>query len=504
MKKSLKIIIFICIIAALLVGVFFLIRNTPFKNDEKEAKINVQKGTFEYVPAFEKYSVEDTFYYSDDYFKNSGEEQNEHLRTMSMCLALSSITAIDKENKAENAENLLENIGFSDIVTNDIKEETTRDSIGTAIAHKKINGKEIIAVSIRGGQYLREWASNMTAGKSGDIAGFAKAAEIVENRIKEYKETYDIDECKIWITGYSRGGSVANLVGKYINENLNEFDISKNDLYVYTFEAPLCSSSEIKYKNIHNVVNKNDFIIYVYPKKWGIYNNGVEEVIDSESKNIAKKQIDIAGGFQINNMLDDNGDVIYINQEEFLEDFVNWLTKKNSTLNYTLTREKYTELLEESLSKIIVIIADKTSAEKREILEFLEDIAQELIKEDNLNILKNELPDFKSMNFDFDYDKIFKIVENSIDSVYENSAVALSKEEFQDIKDSIIPIAKATVPILIASAFDGNTKLNLSNFEISGFYHLATFIYNIGDVIKDHYYQTNIKLVQEMDSYYTN
>lgn len=506
MKNKIKfglLVIILIIVAG--VSIFLLFPNKELKglvSQNPAEKIAVQEGTFEYVPSFENYSVKEKYYYSDDYFKNSGKEKNEHLRTMSMCLALSSITAIDKEDKAENVKNLLEDIGFIDTVVYDINEETSIDTIGTAIAHKKIDNKEVIAISVRGGQYVREWASNMIAGKNGDIKGFSDAANTVINRINEYRKSYNIEEYKIWIAGYSRAGAVSNLVGKYINENLDEFEISEDDLYVYTFEAPLSSDSKEVYENIHNVINKNDCMIYVYPEKWGMHNNGVQEVIDSENKFIPKNQIDFTNGFKIVESLDEDGNTQYISQREFLEDFINWLTKKSKVLDYSISREKYVELLEEPLSNVLGILTGKTSIEKEEIAYFFVEIADEVMKEENINELESALPDLDNMEFNFDYEKIIEILKESIDSAYHKSNVPLSEEEFQKLKDSIIPMMNATIPVLIVSVFDGNTELDLKNLEIVGFYHFATVINNFGDIIKDHYYQTNLPLIQAMDSYY--
>ncbi len=69
---------------------------------------------------------------------------------------------------------LYEGIGFEDISIGDMNDTPTRDTIGTAIAHKNIDGQEVVAVAIRGSEYDCEWSANLTAGEEGDIEGFAK------------------------------------------------------------------------------------------------------------------------------------------------------------------------------------------------------------------------------------------------------------------------------------------------------------------------------------------
>lgn len=500
MKKILINLITIVIIAIIAIA-FAITKNNP-KSQKEDEEINVQKGVFEYIPPFESSSVKDVYYYSDEYFQNPGKVKNEHLRTMSLCLALSATTAIDKVDKAENVKKLLSDTGFYDISVEDINEETSKNSIGTAIAHKAIGDKELIAVSIRGSGYDLEWASNFVAGKDGDIKGFSDATNLVINRIEQYKEDYNLKKCKIWVVGYSRGGSVADLVGKYINEELEEFDTSEDDLYIYTFEAPASSVSTAIYPNIHNVINKNDIVTYLYPKNWGLSNNGVEEIIETENEKIVKKQIKITEGLRMVDVVDDQGNLEYISKQEFLEDFINWLTKKSKILDYSLTREQYVTLLEQPLSNITEICFSKASIEKKEIVYFFKEVYENLAKEENAQKLLEALPNLDNMDFDFDIEALKEIIDKNIEIVYEKSTVPLSREELETLKESIVPIMQATIPVLITSVFDGDTVLKIGNMEISGFYHLATFINCFPEMVENHYVQVNLKLVQNMDSYY--
>ena len=95
-------------------------------------------------------------------------------------------------------------------------------------------------------------------------------------------------DVKLWITGYSRAGAVADLTAVYINEHTAEFETSADDVYVYTFEAPAASASDKVYDNIHETRNKNDIINYVYPESWGIYSNGRAEWIGKDKTIVSK------------------------------------------------------------------------------------------------------------------------------------------------------------------------------------------------------------------------
>ncbi|MBP5291907.1 MAG: hypothetical protein J6Y90_04755 [Lachnospiraceae bacterium] len=132
---------------------------------------------------------------------------------------------------------------------------------------------------------------------------------------------------KLWITGYSRGGAVANLVGGeldnwsdmiailgekgFIDEQSEEaeainyyvagFDLLKNadisftkeDIYVYCFEPPagrlisedrtasaddtkVVQKNEEYYGNIFNIVNPNDLVIYSVPAAYGFGRYGID------------------------------------------------------------------------------------------------------------------------------------------------------------------------------------------------------------------------------------
>lgn len=507
MKKKIIIVIGIIIILFAIALTTFILQNNRIINnnngnnkaDISNVSTEVKKGTFEYTPVFESSSAKDTYYYSDDYFSKSGIETNEHLRTMSICLALSATNALDKEDKAENVINLLEELDFENIETDEIKEISTKDTIGSAIGSKEINNTTLIAVSIRGSNYTNEWMSNFTIGEEGDPTGFLDASSKIINRIKEYKTNYNIDDCKLWIVGYSRAGAIANLIGKYVNENLEEFDTSKDDLYIYTFEAPLSSTSEVVYENIHNVINPNDFITYVFPEKWGIYNNGVEEILEVDSITITKNEYDVFSG-ELFEFLDENDELETIELSEFLDDFVNWITKKNPLIDYSISREKYVMYLEEPFCNLINLYYLKDFEERKQIVEFFMEVYQNYKSEGKLDLFVQGFSDFK--NSIFDDDNKFQPIKDYVDAAYETSNVPLTKEELETIENSFKSISKVAIPIAIMSTTDGSGSGVRLDMKITGFYHLATFINHFQEIAQNHYVQNNLKVVQANDSYY--
>ena len=99
---------------------------------------------------------------------------------------------------------------------NSIRPQT--DSMGVTIGNKQLtNGRKLIIISIRGFNYEKEWASNLTLGTSGEAQGFAEAANIVFEAVNNYINnknlTQEINSGKVdfWISGHSRGGVTANI-----------------------------------------------------------------------------------------------------------------------------------------------------------------------------------------------------------------------------------------------------------------------------------------------------
>lgn len=234
--------------------------------------------------------------YSDEYFvSGQGTVLNKQLAMQSFSLALVGDVYFKDDNKEDFSEadhflrTYYERTGFGNVyISEDYNAKPTTDSIGYGIASKSLsNGETLVAVSIRGGYYGAEWGSNVTLGEKGNHNGFSLSASIVYGDIYSYVEenNFDTSKLKIWISGYSRAGAVAELVGlnvNYINQKSEMgwegFDV--DDLFVYTFEAPQCvdKSSEkvnsLDVRNIINIVNYNDFIPMVPPTCYGLTNYG--------------------------------------------------------------------------------------------------------------------------------------------------------------------------------------------------------------------------------------
>ncbi|MCM1186213.1 MAG: cellulose binding domain-containing protein [Lachnoclostridium sp.] len=256
-------------------------------------------GEFSYPGKSKDYTAR--YYYDDNYFKESSYTYNQHLATMSLCLDLSSWNSADEPDytrKMKNAEALLNEMGFigfdhnyADFAEEGILGKPTKDSVGAVAAHKSVNfdGREytLIALAIRGGGYEREWASNFTIGESGDHQGFSEARDTVIAFLKKYIAEQGIQgDIKLWITGYSRAATTANLVAGAIDKGTVDLDgcnLELKDMFAYTFETPAGTvDSEArteKYSNIFNIVNLNDPVPKVAPEDWGFDRYGKDRFI---------------------------------------------------------------------------------------------------------------------------------------------------------------------------------------------------------------------------------
>lgn len=248
-------------------------------------------------------------YYRDSYFQDSSFNYNGSLATMSLCFAMSAFAnenEPDYRKKSSNARDMLKSvIGVKEDqieVNEGYMAKPTADSIGAVVGNKKIraNGKNytLIALAIRGGGYEKEWASNFTIGKDGGHSGFATAKLNVFNFLKGYIERKKIvGSIKLWITGHSRAGATANLLGAEINKNIKEgnknilgknIDCKTEDIYTYCFEAPQganLNQNEKKaiYNNIFNIINPYDPVPLVAPAVFKFFRYGQDKVLPTKS-----------------------------------------------------------------------------------------------------------------------------------------------------------------------------------------------------------------------------
>ena len=233
---------------------------TPYK-----ANIPVEMGA-SLSTVNSKYDLE--FAYDDSYFYGNPDVYDQDL-------ALLSFGASVVTGDAASVKSFYEAAGFSNVKSYGYDTEPTKDSVGVNFAYKMLhNNQLLIAVSFRGFNYGMEWSNNFKIGDFEDHEGFsesirynatkAKGAYLDENNITDRGAIY-------WVTGYSRGGALANMFAYTLNETVTFFS--------YTFEAPATVTEEnlqYCYHTIHNIRNSSDIVTCVPPEVYGLCRAGVD------------------------------------------------------------------------------------------------------------------------------------------------------------------------------------------------------------------------------------
>lgn len=237
--------------------------------------------------------------YDDGWFSGDSYEYNHKLALLALNISMASFNSFNKDDRSENIRAMLENCGFK---TKSYGYGTEGyDTAAVEMARKTVtkNGESctVVIAAIRSGNYGMEWGGNMRIGSGENHLGFDIAKETVLNYINDYFTDEKISgRVKLLIPGYSRGGSIANLVGAELDDgsyrdslkradNIKNISLAKNDIYVYTFEAPQCtkkSGADGKiYGNIINIMNPNDYVPKFVMKDWGFGRYGVEYYLPS-------------------------------------------------------------------------------------------------------------------------------------------------------------------------------------------------------------------------------
>ena len=216
--------------------------------------------------------------YDDNYFLKDAKEYDPSLSLLSFSSALAS-------KGLQEGSTFFTSAKFEDVEGVGYEGAPTRDSVAYIVGHKRIDKSELFFLSVRSWDYGLEWCNNFLVGKTGDHEGFSLRANEIYNVFKEYiSEHKNKRSVKLWLSGYSRGGAITNLLSSLILRD-NKIGVEQKDMYVYTFEAPGCleTSNCIAYENVHNVLNSRDLVTAVPPASYGLGRCGVDyEIYDAD------------------------------------------------------------------------------------------------------------------------------------------------------------------------------------------------------------------------------
>lgn len=220
-----------------------------------------------------------SFAVDTDIFLKDNTAFNRELAKASCALAMTSYSYIYPEGSS-GTDGILQGIGFEDIKKYNLKDIYTDNHTTSITAGHRLIGApgseaELISLTIRGTDgSVKEWTSNFDIG-SGEISnpdhtvsenheGYDIAATRVLKLLDEYIAANTSPEAKkiIWITGHSRGGSIANICASRLEDYT---------CYAYTFGASNSTTNQNadKYGYIFNIVNKDDLVTYIPMTEWG-------------------------------------------------------------------------------------------------------------------------------------------------------------------------------------------------------------------------------------------
>ena len=230
------------------------------------------------------------FYYSDEFFIKSSCSYNHQLAVMSLGMSMAAFTRKGLDDKSVRS--LLGAIGCEQKFIQTKKFDTaepTDDSCAYAFGIKKLpDGSYLVPVTIRSHKYGGEWVSNAHVFDEScpDFPiGFKTAADKVYDALSGYISRPELSgkRIKIWISGFSRGGAIANLLGARLSL---ESGIEKDNIFVYTFATPntVRRSALVFTDNIFNIVSEIDAVPRMPLASWGYCRYGTDLFLPCKSR----------------------------------------------------------------------------------------------------------------------------------------------------------------------------------------------------------------------------
>lgn len=306
-----------------------------------------------------------SFNHDNEYFTNSAKVLNNDLKELSYGAALCNVTA-------KSGEYFYTAMGYEDYLSEGYDEESL-DKVSYSIAHKNIGDYDLVALSIRGQNYGTEWANNFVIGKEGNHKGFDECANKIYDILKEYISNHSTSNFKLWVNGYSRGAGIANVLASKLLKERNEIEISQDNLFVYTYEAPkaLTLENAVAYENVFNFVTEKDFITNLAPSKYELYRCGVDISID-EGKDIdecfAKFDPEVTLPKFTPVTSEESSSFYYASEEELVDKLMDVLVEdvKLDVEHKISTRELYADTFEEEIAyffEVFMSLDDDTLAD---------------------------------------------------------------------------------------------------------------------------------------------
>ncbi len=322
-------------------------------------------------------------YYGDTLFSSPATAKNADLMAFALGLELS--TGVDATDRSVSVMELLKDIGCANATANKAySEPPTIYSTDVAIGSKSWNGYTLIFLALNGTKYTTEFAANAMLGESGDHKGFTLAKDQALSMLREFISSNGITgKAKILVTGYSRTAAGANLTAAYlsdaiaegkVSERIGNIELTKEDVYGFSFETPLCgyyengsgriSPTDSRYDNIWYVTNPDDPVTYVPTKNYGFVRYGQQFTIQSHDADKTVKMIGMVSkyyGSEVASHYDLSKFVVIADLNNPSDIWNGFFDKFFSSLG---SREFYNKAVESDFVNMIYVVFTKTDMPK--------------------------------------------------------------------------------------------------------------------------------------------
>lgn len=341
-------------------------------------------GEFNYHSEITKQTESYKYYYNSAWFFRNSYDYHHPLVKMSIRTAMAGAYTTD-----EHIKYLYEHeLGFTDYESH--YPTPTEDTIGYAIARKNLikddNSISVIAVTVRGGGYLAEWADNFRVGMglTANHQGFSESADKVYAGILSYinynREKLN-DEIKVWVCGYSRAAAVSNLCARKLNiQGIPNTDIEPNDVFAFCFECPNSTTDSQAnnqlYSNIRCFVNPIDLVPMVpfgNPLTWGFQRYGTTYFYPSASTRWNYREYKKWMKVEYESILDSlsGGHENVMEYTKEIKNQANSMNTFTAACSTALSRENYVYFAEDRIMDLAKSILGKPNSDKNDVIEFL-------------------------------------------------------------------------------------------------------------------------------------
>ena len=171
----------------------------------------------------------------------------------------------------------LDELGFGGLSVLEA-DESDSERVGMAAAERREDGR-VLTLAVIFPTQGAQWYSNFRVGYSAEHSGFGRAADIAEDHLCRYLCGRGQEQRSFFVTGYSRGGAVANILSRRLCDRYGVDNVRG-----YTFASPNTAirPRRADYGPIFNLVRSQDFFTRVPLSGWGYERYGRDIILGAD------------------------------------------------------------------------------------------------------------------------------------------------------------------------------------------------------------------------------